>query len=251
MRSDNIKEKLNQVVEIVRKDCAPYLRSLKREGLKLPFIRGLRKPGDPVVGNLLYKQNTRPIPSRPPNVEDKLYDLFNEWLKKNHHNEQKNCLYVTNSPGFNVHGNRYYSIPIGNFSYTFIRHYDSGVWLSDTFEGWAKIHTTVHMGPGITRVKTADSEVQSKGVDFDQYSHLFETDRKLKEAYNKHFEVWIVCKSYYNFPVRHYQDWWTEYLLSRIFYIKRSNITKPDKMNISWRPEVKEDIINRINKTLI
>ncbi len=170
---------INNIKELIQKDCKSYL-SVTRNG-KYKFYRGMdlkhydhrRSAGEKFV-----RQDREPRGMNSNEAEN-----LNKWLEENGHIRRDKAVFATSSikhtKNFRNFGEPYVIYPIGNFDYTYIKHIDindySGKFNSE-----------------IEAIRNASAFLD----DYD-LSGIFVTNKNIATAFNKKYEIWFNCKSYY------------------------------------------------------
>ena len=181
------------VEKIIRKDCAQYLRILQSAGIGV-FWRGL---GYPSPANNFGKKAVRKD-RQTKGMHFKLAKVFNPWLEKKGHNRRDQSISATaDFEHARFFGDPMAIFPIGKVSYTWIHSKDINEPDRKTkFHPemiWVAMDTMpAYIGSGEER-KIWDKADKIKKV----FPSYVVTDKRIKTAYDKGYEIWFDCKSYY------------------------------------------------------
>ena len=184
MRLKNyINEKVIQLIEteeeidsLIQKNCKYYL-SLG----KFQFYRGIKQNSGGQYGKNSVRQDRRPR-----GMSGRSAKSMNNWLVKNGHTDRSKSVFAgsDNTRLFLFSKNIYEIFPIGKFNYT-----------------WIKV-TDINMSGGnydgeILALKNYDMEGDPYGYLDNMMKDIIVTNKGIKEAYDKKYEIWFDCKSYY------------------------------------------------------
>ncbi len=178
---------------LIQENCKPYLKLIKG---KTPLYRGMDYKnniwGDILTGQKKVRTDRKPRSHTPL----KYFKIINTWLEKNGHNRRDNTVICINDKTrLAMFGAPYKIFPLGKISYTWVDSHDFNI--TDNSSGWQS--GMFNYLPYIKAGKEAEDRFNkdyklkmSKPVI--QYFH---TDDNFDKGYNKKYEFWIKCKSYY------------------------------------------------------
>lgn len=171
-------DSLQQMGQIVKKDCSKFLRLSKG----YPLFRGFSRDVGPFMDETLYKKRTRKD-RRPKATDLRAYEALNKWLEKNGFaRRDKSVIVTSNSKHTEIFGAFVGVVyPIGNFKYTWVESYDFN--LSDIRSGWSGIDAEF-------------SFKYNKEDEIEEWSKYIHKDNIMK-AINEKYEIWFECDSYY------------------------------------------------------
>ena len=175
-------EELN---ELIHKNCKYYLKLT--EG-KYIFKRGM-SGGIDTFGKKKVRQNRRPL-----GMEDRDFYKLNIWLDKNNHVRRDKAVIATNITSTRSQfGEVYWMFPIGKFNYTWLKANDMNI--TDYSTGWDPTAVIEFFRFGEVRAELMTGN-------FEDY---FTTNKNIKIAYRKEFEIWFNCKEYYYVKAKNYK----------------------------------------------
>jgi len=201
-------KKFPNLLDILKKDCKPFLEEAKGNGLlfrgvndlgtpkkvSIPWVIDGMEPGEPIN---LYKKAVR-NDRQPKDSSVLAHNIVNEWFKDEFgypaRSETIFCIgmigkYGDESAGIvRKYGTPRVVFPIGKFEY---------VWATDVHDLFQQLHAM--QTPNIS-----EEELRKKihrFLDHADYSH-----RYLKNALNQGNEIMVRCKNYYAIDVEHAYD---------------------------------------------
>lgn len=200
-------QKIKEVMVEIEKKCKPYLNLIRGMG---PFMRGmlsysespkLDKP-ESYVGKSLVRQDREGLSKQSKAMLGKgvnvtFFNAVNKWLEKNGHavrNKSISCTSSWENAGY--FGWAYYVFPIGNFKYTWVASKDFNEDY-DYPKGWGPDKMRIYLWNWYKN--QTDPELK-----FDPNDFIF-TNKGIKEAYKKEFEIWFQCKEFYYIDAN--QNW--------------------------------------------
>lgn len=188
----------DKIVDKIKKDCSFYLNLLDKNNIEIPFFRG----NDAISGyDILYKKTHKN--RRPQGTNPRSFDLINKWLDKHGHIRRDQCIIATsNDMAADNFGETSYLFPIGKFDYTwcsardfnFVGSYDISVSDFKNFtDEWYDI-----IGPLSHTFYVSGQSDDNVVKTIDKYApHIFTTNKGIDTAYDKKYEIWFGCDSYY------------------------------------------------------
>jgi len=185
---------LDEINSIIQKDCKPYLKLLKG---KEPLYRGVNSP------DVFGKKNTKKdrIPRGSSNYE---FGFINQWLIKNGHNNRKDNIMICTSDYKRAQrfGIVCYVFPIGKISYTWIdaKDFNENNWST----GWYSTFIIDYLENVDFNLNNFEDNPSMKEYEKNYnykmskpFADYFHTDENFNTAYEKGYEIWFKCKSYY------------------------------------------------------
>ncbi len=202
----------DEIFDILKRDCRPYISMLEKNNIKKPFERGVY--GERIDGYLAIK-TVRQDRNAKGNAHGTA-PAFNNWLGSNGHNQRdKSISIISHAP--DVFGRVFYVFPIGKFNYTFIKQCNdiniaNGIWSPIILEiAFDKPDTDL-----LSFIKDYidDKRTNFDGMNFDTkraneimkwqpedaINYLKKntvTNKNIKMAYDDKLEIWINPKKYY------------------------------------------------------
>jgi len=165
---------------LIEKDCKHYL-SLTKNG-DMEFFRGMYGKTD--SGKKKVRQDREAK-----GMDGSGSYNFNKWLVKNGHTDRSKSVMATSM----IERGRFFSedvyviYPIGKFNYTWINKRDVNMrdrWSNDEQDAFDSI--TIGFADSLPS-KTSNDIVKK----------MFKTNKGIRTAYMKGFEIWFDCKEYY------------------------------------------------------
>jgi len=169
---------VNDIKKSIQDKCKPYL-SLTKD---MMFYRAMNTPNDnrQYAGIKLVRQDRK---SR--GMDKKGANNVNSWLEEHGHMRRDQSVFaVSDKTKLGLYGSskgRYVIYPVGKFDYTYIKVGDMN--LAGRSEYGDAITALIR------NIKMDLHETQLK--------EMFVTNKNIKEAYNKKYEIWFRCKLYY------------------------------------------------------
>lgn len=178
------KEAVEKTVELIERDCKPYLKLIKG---KIPLYRGTGGTEDKKrITEFLLKGQTRGK-RNPKGTRHSLFKALNRWLERHGHiRRDKNIIITTSNKVMAAPwGILAYIFPIGKADYTFVRAYDVNI--NDVRTGWEYDKMADALDP----------HPLSDPIDPKILEKYFVTNKNFDEAYKKGYEIWFKCNTYY------------------------------------------------------
>ena len=163
-----------EIDSLIKKNCK-YYKSLGN----FHFFRGIKQNSGGQFGENSVRQNRK---SR--GMTARSAKSVNKWLVKNGHTDRSKSMFAGSDPTrlYLFSQNIYEIFPIGKFNYTFIKVADINMFGKYDSE--------------IRALKDYDMEGDPFNY-LDNMNDIIITNKNMKEAYDKKYEIWFDCKSYY------------------------------------------------------
>jgi len=176
---------MNGFLELVKRDCQPYLQQNSSPLVDTPMWRGLKNPMEETIiakKGPFQKRDVRLTDRKPKDTPKAIHDALNYAFVKDYGAEFRNALFVTNDMyQAGGYGALYIIFPRGNFTFL-----------------WS---------PDIPDIFTHYENKQTKQSDEDFVLDLLNNNdystNNLQEAIKSTNEIMIRCNSYYALRVRH------------------------------------------------
>ena len=188
------------MVDRITKNCKPYLKLLKgREPIKRGMDSGdfIWSPGSTKEAGLKKVRQDRLSKA---GIDQEVYRKINIWLKDHKGAQRDKSVIGVTKPGshaFSWFGPQHWIWPTGNFKYTFVESHDfnssSRNWELSKFTAFIKWHY-----PAREEMEW-QTKVNGEVTKTSHYKPIdyFHINKDFDLAYNKGYEIWFECKTYY------------------------------------------------------
>jgi|GEM_PF-6374176 len=206
------------LITLLKKECSKYLNESKGNWFTRSVEIKITKNIPYNIFNVIYREIRKD--RKPLGMNPDVFSKFNEWLRKNGHADRSKSISCANESGLEF-GEKYIIFIKGNYKYTWIKANDVNV--NDVKTGWANIYPDIYLGNNTLfgsilprYINNYGLEMRSAGNDriakenvFNKYktmsrewldknfNNFFTTNKNMKEAWNKHYEIWFEGEGYY------------------------------------------------------
>jgi len=189
----NWQPKIDKLIKSIKSSCKFYLQLI---GNREPVFRGIK--GKQPSGEQDVRQNRMPVHPRGRDMlsiagsQEPYWTVLNQWLKSNGHAERNKSVSVSaDFSSANAFGNPYWVFPTGKFKYSHVRSEDFNY--SEDRTNW----NPNDMKYFLEHWYSNDPEKEPWGsISKDEFDRNI-VSNNFKEGYEKKYEMWFQCKSYY------------------------------------------------------
>lgn len=169
-------ETKDEILKLIEKNCKYYL-SLTKNG-EYKFYRGIKK--------IYVKFGEKSVRQDrvPRGMEPKQAKILNDWLLKNGHIDRSKSVFAnSDKTKLGLFSSMQYEIfPIGKFNYTYVKAFDINMTSNSEYKD--AISALMY---GKSYIGNYEEEIKQ----------AFVTNKGIKEAHDKKYEIWFDCKKYY------------------------------------------------------
>jgi hypothetical protein len=200
--NEDWQSQIDEMIKKIKSDCKFYLKLI---GDREPVFRGIK--GKRPQGEIDVRQNRMPVHPRGKDMlsitmvkNGRTYDtqepywvVLNQWLKSNGHAERNKSVSVSSDfSSANAFGNPYWVFPKGKFKYSHVRSEDFNY--SNNQVGWNPNDMKYFLEHWYSNDPNKEPWGSFSKDKFDE--NIISND--FKEGYERKYEMWFQCKSYYH-----------------------------------------------------
>lgn len=173
-------------IDIIKSQCGPYLRLMKKHNLPTPFFRGILRSE---AKQMFFQKQVRGG-RQAKGTDDDAFEEINEYLDEMGHVRRDKCAIATSNLSWTkIFGIPHMFFPVGKFKYSFIELKDF-----NALKNSDKVSKNTQRFIRGTLKHPSDAEIDES---LEEMGKLIHTNKGVRVAYDNNYEIWFDCDIYY------------------------------------------------------